>query len=280
MTAKMEQSQAINPNPVISVAKDGTVLYSNEAGKPLLHEWGVRVREKLPPHIKIFVHRVISQEGIEKIKIKVGERVYFIVFHLLSEQECVNIYGFDISESKRHEGKLQESECLEMTNLKVANIIDVQTIQSLIEDFYKLANIPIALVDLKGNVLAGAGWQDICTRFHRVHPEACKHCMENYIKLSSDVFPREFKLNKCKNNMWDIATPIIVGDQHVGYAFSGQFFFEDEPVDYELFRAQARKYGFNEQEYIAALEIVPRLSPIAVDIACLFLRHLPIWSPS
>lgn len=271
MTAKMEQSQAINPNPVISVAKDGTVLYSNEAGKPLLHEWDVRVREKLPPHIEIFVQRAICQEVSEKIKIKVGERVYFTVFHPLPEQECVNIYGFDISESKRHEGKLQESEALEMINLELANIIDVQAIQSIIEDFYKLANIPIALVDLKGNVLAGVGWQDICTRFHRVHPEACKHCMENYIKLSSGVLPREFKLNKCKNNMWDIATPIIVDDQHVGYAFSGQFFFEDEPVDYELFRTQARKYGFNEQEYIAALEKVPRLSPIAVDICMSFL---------
>lgn len=271
MTAKMEQSQAINPNPVISVAKDGTVLYSNEAGKPLLHEWGARIREKLPPHIKIFVQRAISQKGIEKIKIKVGKRVYFIVFHPLPEQECVNIYGFDISDSKKLEGKLQESEALEMTDLELASIIDAQAIQSLIENFYKLVSIPIALVDLKGNVLAGVGWQDICTKFHRVHPEAFKHCMENYIKLSSGVLPREFKLNKCKNNMWDIGTPIIVGGQHVGYAFSGQFLFEDEPVDYEFFRAQARKYGFNEQEYIVALEKVPKLSPTAVDTCMSFL---------
>ena len=51
MKAKMEQSQAINPNPVLSVEKDGTILFSNKAGEPLLHEWGVRVGEKLPPHI-------------------------------------------------------------------------------------------------------------------------------------------------------------------------------------------------------------------------------------
>ena len=47
--------------------------------------------------------------------------------------------------------------------------------------------------------------------------------------------------------------------------FSGQFFFEDEPLDYELFRSQAKKYGFNEEEYIAALEKVPRLSRETVD---------------
>ena len=71
--------------------------------------------------------------------------------------------------------------------------------------------------------------------------------------------------------MWDLVTPIMVGDQHVGYVFAGQFFFEDETVDYELFRSQARKYGFNEEEYIAALEKVPRLSREAVDTSMSFL---------
>ena len=74
--------------------------------------------------------------------------------------------------------------------------------------------------------------------------------------------------------MWDIVTPIIGGGQHVGNIFSGQFFFEDEPVDYELFRSQARKYGFNEKEYIAALEKVPRLSRETVNTGMAFFMKL------
>ena len=162
----------------------------------------------------------------------------------------------------------------ETANLELADIIDAQAIQSLMDDFYKLAHIPMALIDLKGNVLVGVGWQDICTRFHRVHPETCKHCVESDTKLSSGVSPGEFKLYRCKNNMWDIATPIMVGGQHVGNIFSGQFFFEDEPLDYELFRSQARQYGFNEEEYIAALEKVPRLSREAVDTGMAFFMKL------
>ena len=158
-----------------------------------------------------------------------------------------------------------------MANLELADIIDAQVIQSIMNDLYKLAHITMALVDLKGNVLVGVGWQDICTKFHRVHPEACKHCRESDTELSSGVLPGEFKMYKCKNNMWDIATPIIVGGQHVGNAFSGQFFFEDEPLDYDLFRSQARKYGFNEEEYITALETVPRLSREDVDTGMSFL---------
>lgn len=63
---------------------------------------------------------------------------------------------------------------------------------------------------------------------------------------------------------------IVVGTQHVGNVFSGQFFFEGEPLDYELFRLQARRYGFNEEEYISALKAVPRLSREAVDTAMAF----------
>ena len=150
-------------------------------------------------------------------------------------------------------------------NLELAEIIDVQAVQSLMEDFYKLVPIPLGLNDLKGNVLVGVGWSDICTKFHRLHPETSEHCVENSIKLSAGVVPGEFKMYKCKNNMWDIVTPIMVGDQQIGYIFAGQFFFEDEPLDYELFRSQARQYGFNEEEYIAAFEKVPRLSRETVD---------------
>ena len=110
METKWSNLLATNPNPVLSVAKDGTVLYSNEAGEPLLHEWGVEVGEKLPSSIGDFVQRVISQNSPEKIEVKVGKRVYLVVFHPLPEEECVNIYGFDISDQKELEGKLRESE--------------------------------------------------------------------------------------------------------------------------------------------------------------------------
>ncbi len=166
------------------------------------------------------------------------------------------------------------SPALEVANLELAEIIDVQVIQFLMDDFYKLTHIPMGLNDLKGKVLAGIGWQDICTRFHRVHPEAFKHCLESDIKLSVGVSPGKFKLFKCKNNVWDISTPIMIGDQQVGILFAGQFFFDDEPLDYELFQSQAKIYGFNEEEYIAALEKVPRLSRETVDTGMAFLTKL------
>lgn len=198
-----------------------------------------------------------------------------IAFYPLPEGGCANIYGFNINDQKDLNEKVQESEYKESeyketTNVELAEIIDVQTVQALINDFYELTHIPIGLRDLKDNVLVGAGFQDICSKFHRVHPETCKHCIESIIEQSRDILPGEYKLYKCKNNMWDILTPIMVSNQHIGNIIAGQFIFDDEPLDYELFRSQARKYGFNEQEYMAALEKVPRLSRKNVNTALSF----------
>jgi len=270
MKLKNEQSLAIDSNPVLSVAKDGVILYSNKAGEPLLRDWGVVVGEKLPLNLEIFVQRAISRRSIEKIEVAMGKKVYFIVFHPSPEQEYVNIYGFDISDRKKVEGKLQGNKTQEKANLDLARIIDTKAVQSLMSDFYALAHVPMCLNDLEGNVLVSVGWQDICMKFHRVSPEACKHCTERDIHLTAGVAPKGYKLYKCKNNMWDVVTPVMVEGQHVGNIFSGQFFFDDEPLNYKLFRSQARQCGFNEDEYIKALETVPRLSKKAVDASMAF----------
>ncbi len=159
-------------------------------------------------------------------------------------------------------------------NLELADIIDVQMIQSLTEHFYELVHIPMSVVDMNGKLLAGAGWQDICTKFHRVNAESYKNCLESEAQLCSCVPAGEFKLYTCKNNMCHIATPIMVNGWHCGNLFSGQFFFDDEPLDYDPFRAQAKQYGFDEEAYIAALRAVPRLSRQSADMGMAFLVRL------
>ncbi len=149
----------------------------------------------------------------------------------------------DVTERQRAQEALRQSEQRvrlklesilspegEIGNLDLADIIDVPKIQSLMDEFHKLVGIPMAIIDLKGNVLVGVGWQKICTQFHRVHPETCKHCLESDLQLTAGIAPGEFRLYKCKNNMWDVATPIMVGGQHMGNLFCGQFFFEGEAV--------------------------------------------------
>jgi PAS domain S-box-containing protein len=149
---------------------------------------------------------------------------------------------------------------MDMNREEIARLIDIQALQDLMNSFYMVTRIGMAITDVNGNVQVSAGWQDICTRFHRIHPETLANCRESDISLTTGIKEGEYSLYKCKNGMWDMASPIMVGGRHIANLFLGQFLFDDEKPDYEFFRQQARKCGFDTEEYLAALDRVPRWS--------------------
>lgn len=199
----------------------------------------------------------------------------------------VFVTAHDITERRFAETALIQSEALtryklktildpegDIGELQLSDFIDTQELQAIMENFYKLTHIGIGILDLKGNVLVGVGWQDICTKFHRVNPETLKNCIESDVILSAGVLEGEFKAYRCKNNLWDIMTPIRIGDKHLGNICLGQFFYDDEVPDYEMFKDQAHGYGFDEQEYLAALNAVPRFSKETVKATMKFYARL------
>ncbi len=160
---------------------------------------------------------------------------------------------------KRIQKKLQALTTFEtnISDLELADIIDVDTIQSLMDDFYEFTRFPVAIIDLAGKVIVQTGWQDICTKFHRIHPETLKNCIECDTILTKNVPAGEFKSYLCKNNLWDNVTPLIIGNNHVGNLFTGQFFYEGEKPDDSVFISQAEKYGFDKEDYMDAMHRVP-----------------------
>ena len=169
MKAKLDQFPATNPNPVLSMEKDGTVLYSNRAGETLLHEWGVEIGEKLPSCIGDFVQRVISRNSPEKMEVKVGKRIYLVAFHPLPGEGRVNIYGFDISDQKELEEKLRIKEkqndvlykigkiALEYESLQTFMDESLELIASILEQEY--CKIMELMPDGKFLLRAGIGWK-------------------------------------------------------------------------------------------------------------------------
>lgn len=145
-------------------------------------------------------------------------------------------------------------------SLELEDIIDVPAIQALMDDFYAVTQVGIGIIDLKGKVLVGTGWQEVCTQFHRRNPESCKACIESDLELTTGIAAGEFRLYRCKNNMWDFATPIVIGGQHMGNVFLGQFLFDDEVPDEGALLAQADRFGFNQGAYLEATRRVPRWS--------------------
>ena len=159
---------------------------------------------------------------------------------------------------------------MDLGKQELSNILDVKALQSMMDDLYAVTKTGFTILDLKGNVLVETGWQDICTKFHRANPETLKNCVESDLILSRGVKPGEFRAYKCKNGLWDIVTPIVIGGKHVGNIYSGQFFFEGEKIDRNAFAAQAEKYGFDKKAYLRAFDCIPRYNREKVENLMIF----------
>lgn len=197
------------------------------------------------------------------------------------------VVSLDITARKQTEEELEQSEATisnklkaitnpegDISTLELSDIIDTEVLQSMMEDFYQLTGMLGAVLDVSGKVLVAVGWQDICTKFHRCNPDTLKNCIESDTILTQGVPEGTFKSYRCKNNMWDIVTPIMIQGKHVGNVFMGQYFYQDEVPDLEFFRKKAKKYGFDEKEYLAALDRVPHFSKETVDVGMQFYSKL------
>ncbi|WP_445367002.1 diguanylate cyclase [Methylomonas sp. BW4-1] len=140
--------------------------------------------------------------------------------------------------------------------IKYAQLVDLASLQTLMDDLYRVIGIPNAIIDTDGVVITNAGWQEACVKFHRVNHNTCSNCIESDTALVESMLKGErFAIYKCLNGLVDSAMPIIVEGQHVANIFTGQCFID--PPDLEFFRSQARRYGFEEASYLQSISKVP-----------------------
>jgi len=155
----------------------------------------------------------------------------------------------------------------------ILDLIDFEKVDALLEGFNKSTGFVTAILDLEGNVLSKSGWRQICTEFHRVHPETSKKCTISDTELAGKLAEGEkYHFYKCLNGLVDVAVPIVIKEEHIANLFSGQFFFEQP--DHLFFKKQAEKYRFDESIYLKALRDVPVISEEKVKIAMEFLLDM------
>ncbi len=158
-------------------------------------------------------------------------------------------------------------------NNRVLHLFDTKGLQKLLDAYTRSANMATAILDTEGNILAASGWQDICTKFFRQSPDACKNCLASDTALANDLKAgKPYNVYRCLNGLVDVATPIILDGTHVANLFIGQFLF-NRP-DRAFFEKQAQQYGFDHNAFMAAVEKIPILTEQEVEAKMTFLSEL------
>jgi PAS domain S-box-containing protein len=96
-----------NPNPVLRVSADGTILYANESSQLLLSTWGRQVGQPLPDEWCEFTLNVLDSGSREETEVAHGDRILSLTFAPVADQGYVNVYGFDVTGRKRAEEELR-----------------------------------------------------------------------------------------------------------------------------------------------------------------------------
>ncbi|MDD5285122.1 MAG: PAS domain S-box protein [Desulfuromonadaceae bacterium] len=144
-------------------------------------------------------------------------------------------------------------------NYTLKELLDVPKLQELLDSLDEVHTLPSAIIDMEGNILTATAWQDICTKFHRLNPNSEKKCIESDLRIKIGLTEKMSNvIYRCPMGLVDTATPIVIEGKHLGNVFTGQLFME--PPDESFFKEQARQYGFNEDDYLAAMRKVPLFS--------------------
>ncbi len=162
-----------------------------------------------------------------------------------------------------------------MSDYRLSDLLDLSTIQKMADAHYRASGMPIGIIDaIDGSILVRSGWQDICVKFHRAHPVSLQRCQESDRYLKDHLVEGEVCRYKCKNGLWDIGLPIVAAGRHLASMFLGQFFYEGEEADREFFSQLAHEFGFEVNDYLAALDRVPVFNREKVDYILEYNRAL------
>jgi len=91
---------AENPNLIMRVTKDGTVIYANEASECLLSQWSCEVGSALPQEWRRFLRDVFNSGRSRESDVDYECCSMSLTFAPITDLGYVNIYGLDITERK------------------------------------------------------------------------------------------------------------------------------------------------------------------------------------
>lgn len=144
-----------NPNPVLRISADGTLLYANPASRALLECWG----RGLPRKIVTAAAAALKTNVLRELDLSCAGSTFSFVLAPIDDRGYVNLYGRDVTASRRAEEAVRRAE------RRLRLITDTApALISYIDDtyHYRLANRTYELwFGLARNQVVGRHVQDV-----------------------------------------------------------------------------------------------------------------------
>ncbi len=99
---------ADNPNPVLQVDPDGTLIYANRASIPLLTQWGCQVPGPAPERLRELVQGNADGAARRELELACADRTFSFSVTTVADVDVIYLYGHDITDRKQAENELMQ----------------------------------------------------------------------------------------------------------------------------------------------------------------------------
>ncbi len=134
---------AKNPNPVLRVDAQGTLLYANEASLALLLPLGLDVGNSVPQTWRERLQQSLEGGSPEPLEVELGGRCFSFIPALIDGCDFISLYGMDITERKRAEEEMRLAEAITHYVLDGIMVTETDgTIRSVNDAFCRMIGLP------------------------------------------------------------------------------------------------------------------------------------------
>ena len=161
---------------------------------------------------------------------------------------------------------------LDMAGLKLTDLIEVELLQKIQDEFSKYTGMAALTTDADGKpITKGSAFTDFCMSYTRESELGYKRCMQSDKNAAIMALEKgEPVVYVCHAGLADFASPIMMGDKLLGCFLGGQVRVSSE-TDEKSLKELADELGIEYESYYRALQKTNVIDKVELEKAAKFL---------